>query len=491
MKSLLEIKSFGGTAAENDEIDKYFLETPVFDRLWEGERCIVAGRKGTGKTALFIALQNRAKATKRPYRSASFRQYPWSAHEQYTSNESAPIERYVESWHFFLLIQTFIALNDAKEHFFSPATKPLSEVRKFIKDNYGNTDQGFNMVFPQGGFSLKSITPKLIPLSSATVDVSLPRESANLGRALPRLNEWLEGKLRAIAEYMPPTYVLFDELDLGFNPKDESYTSRLAGLLIATQRYAKWCAEHDAPVRPIVFLRSDILNSLHFGDLNKIREANLLELKGHDNVRSTHGESLKALIDFRISKAMNLPEDIENPWEAAFENRRMRGNQNKFQHITFRTFLRPRDVIKFCNLALEEAQRDGASIITNEHINRAQERYSEFFYYELDDEIGQTWPNWKEGLDVLRKIETTHFTRKDFEEEYAKMSKSRNLSLDPTEMLNMLYQFSIIGYTTGKETDVFRYKNESFSFDIQAKSFRVHRGLKKVLGLTEGLSERH
>jgi hypothetical protein len=57
-------------------------------------------------------------------------------------------------------------------------------------------------------------------------------------------------------------------------------------------------------------------------------------------------------------------------------SRLMRGTQKKFNHITARTYLRPRDMIQFCNSCLDEARRDDSQLIENEHIARARGAYS-------------------------------------------------------------------------------------------------------------------
>ena len=203
-------------------------------------------------------------------------------------------------------------------------------------------------------------------------------------------------------------------------------------------------------------------------------------------------------MDFRIREILNLPDNVEDPWKSAFDDRVMRGTLHKFQHITYRTFLRPRDVIKFCNLALTKAQERSHSIgsggdirISNDDITMARNEYSRYFFNELDDEISEAEPDWQEATNVLRKIAKDNFSREEFNEGYKALSDSQTLSLDPTAMLNLLYRFSIIGYegtrpTGSGTTHLFRYQNESLNFDIQAKSFRVHRGLKEALGLVEG-----
>ena len=56
MRSLLEVRDFGGTAAEDDDIKTFFVRTPAFDELANGKKHVVVGRKGSGKTALYLCL---------------------------------------------------------------------------------------------------------------------------------------------------------------------------------------------------------------------------------------------------------------------------------------------------------------------------------------------------------------------------------------------------------------------------------------------------
>ena len=59
-KTLLERLNLGASAAENElqELGYYFLETDEFRRTLRGEIKVVAGRKGSGKTALFAQLRD-------------------------------------------------------------------------------------------------------------------------------------------------------------------------------------------------------------------------------------------------------------------------------------------------------------------------------------------------------------------------------------------------------------------------------------------------
>jgi hypothetical protein len=62
----LDIVHCGDPAAENeiDQLDNYFMETEQFRLTLSGELNIVLGRKGSGKTAIFLQARNRIRADK-------------------------------------------------------------------------------------------------------------------------------------------------------------------------------------------------------------------------------------------------------------------------------------------------------------------------------------------------------------------------------------------------------------------------------------------
>ena len=62
-RSYLASLTLGASAAENElrELDHYFLETDEYHRALRGEVQVIAGRKGSGKTALFFQLRGRLR----------------------------------------------------------------------------------------------------------------------------------------------------------------------------------------------------------------------------------------------------------------------------------------------------------------------------------------------------------------------------------------------------------------------------------------------
>jgi hypothetical protein len=56
----------GASAAENEFLDlaKYYIQTDEYQRVFRGEIQVIAGRKGSGKSALFFQVRNRLRSKK-------------------------------------------------------------------------------------------------------------------------------------------------------------------------------------------------------------------------------------------------------------------------------------------------------------------------------------------------------------------------------------------------------------------------------------------
>lgn len=168
----------------------------------------------------------------------------------------------------------------------------------------------------------------------------------------------------------------------------------------------------------------------------------------------------------------------------------MRGSQTKWNHILTRTFLRPRDVIRFLNASLEVAKQrpDEPLVLTNHDIVNSREQYSSYLKEELDDEILPHWPTWEQALQACSAISTITFEREDFVREYdGRRSKANEVG--PEEALELLYRFSVIGYAQrsgyGGSSWAFQYTDPQAGWDNGATRFKVHLGLKEYAKLRE------
>jgi hypothetical protein len=168
----------------------------------------------------------------------------------------------------------------------------------------------------------------------------------------------------------------------------------------------------------------------------------------------------------------------------------MRGSQTKWNHVLSRTFLRPRDVIKFLNAALERARgrADEPLVLSNEDIVGARDTYSRYLKDELDDEILPHWTKWEEALQACSAVATVTFEREQFVQEYEKRRSSDNKG-SADDALARLYRFSVVGYERrsgyGGSSWAFQYTDPEAGWDNSATRFKVHLGLKEYARLRE------
>lgn len=495
MKQLDEIESFGGTDADSDEILlQAFEDHEAYLDVLALRRNMIIGKKGSGKTAIFKKLITTRRADFFSY-GHTFSDYPWHYHERQVRIGIPDFDKYTHSWKYLILMSVAkIALNqDQSLPIDDPSMKEMLRLESFVTDTYGSRDPDLSQVFmPTKSLRLKphfeldwkvlkaGVSPESVPITDLPVIVQ-EVNAAFQRTALKCLN---------------PThtyFIAFDQLDLGFDRNSAEYASRLIGLLLASRDINIAAKEAGIPLFVVVFLRDDIYDCLHFEDKNKMTE-NLVSLIEWDTPRTK--STLKALMQKRFTILLgdkNLP---EVSWNDVFnEAREMPGHQSKYDHIRDRTYLRPRDFIKFTNCALakykerkgEVSGADDASRIDNVDVHNARVEFSEYLIREIDDEVHTHMPNYEDQLNVLRALGKWQFDTAEFEETY---KAQQPLAIAPArDVLEKLYDFSFIGFYRaggrgfGGSEYMFKYREPRTRFDPTATRFRIHPGLIEVMGL--------
>jgi hypothetical protein len=483
-----QIPKFGSIDAESEaQLADFFVRTDAYSRIDEQDHFVVVGRKGTGKTAIYKALLERAYEYEDVFVTGlQFRDYPWGMHQEVRDSSAAPVERYSASWRFLILIELAKSVLTSPDHRPAPgeAASAAKVLRDFITINWGELDFKFRDIFTKRQYSLK-VEPRVMGSQLGSMEVDkVPRD--RLAGFLGEANRWLEQCLAHLLTDDRWYFVLFDDLDRGYDPNDEEYLARLIGLLLASRDVYDWSRSPglDLDIAPVVFIRSDIYDALSFPDKNKITQNSVETLTWTDEHQGEN--SLRTLIEQRIRAITGAT----GPWDAVFDEQVMRGTQHKFKHMAARTYLRPRDMIQFANLCLDEAKAAGNDVIQNQDIASARPAYSEYLINELDDEIHEVFPDWRRYLEVLRRVHTVRFVKPDFEAAFSALRLER-FDLSPDDALELLYRFSVIGFTKiggggyGGSAIAFRYKSPTVSFDPAAPYFNVHLGLKETLELVE------
>jgi hypothetical protein len=473
--SLRNLDTFGDVAAEDDAVLDYFLSTNAVDRIEKNAAFLVLGRKGAGKTAIvryFAEGRNNNFS-----RALNLRGYPWNVHALRIDRGASDIEAYVSSWRYLLSIEVaslVLAQQPAKPF------DSVKDLQTFLEENYGGTRPQLSDILRPRSLKISklSLQPSVMGNQLGGVELDRGDKNINFGLELNALSKSILDTAIGIAKFngMGTLILHFDELDQGLSELDDQRKKMLIGLILAAREVRR---ESRGGVNPVVYLRTDLWDDLQFSDKNKISQTDTLHLEWSD-------DTLLDLVERRLKAKLTA----EAKWDDVAESDLMRGSQPKWNHILARTFLRPRDVIKFLNVSLAEAKRrEGEPLkFTNEDIVNSREEYSAYLKKELDDEILPHWPMWEEALQACSGISTITFDRNEFEAEYEKRRSAKN-PVNADDALSLLYRFSVIGYGRrsgyGGSSWAFQYTDPQAGWDNAASQFKVHLGLKEYAKLRE------
>ncbi|MCG5514485.1 P-loop ATPase, Sll1717 family [Ectothiorhodospira shaposhnikovii] len=476
--SLRNLTSFGDVAAEDDAVLDYFLATDAVAQIERKQAFLVLGRKGAGKTAIVRHFtEGMSESRSRPL---NLRGYPWAIHAQRIDRGGSEVEAYVSSWRYLIALEfASMVLEDSER----PQHDKVEALTSFFKDNYGGINPSLSDVLRPKRLRISkfSLQPTILGNSIGGVELERGPGDLQLGSELNALTTSIMESCYAIVanESLGPYVLHFDELDQGLSASDHTREKMLIGLIIAARDVRRECAKVNAPMIPVVYLRTDLWDDLEFSDKNKIGQTLTLRLEWTN-------ESLLALVNERLK--VKLAPSIH--WESIVEPSLMRGSQTKWNHILARTFLRPRDVISFLNASLSESRMrpDEILVLSNSDIINAREQYSSYLKEELDDEILPHWPKWEQALQACSAMNTITFDREDFRREYeGRRTKDNPVGAD--DALALLYRFSVIGYSRrsgyGGSSWAFQYTDPQAGWDNAATRFKVHLGLKEYAKLRE------
>ena len=490
MKKIETIKTIGGIDADTDDLlMQCFQNHHSYKEIKNLEKYIVLGRKGTGKTAIFKKFLNKKEHDYFCF-GHTFSDYPWHYHDKQAKIGVPEFDKFTHSWKYLILLSlSKIILNqDQSLPYDDNSLDKLTKIESFIVDSYGSRDPDVTQIFtPSKILKIGSnFSVDLGVIKSEMTAEGVPMEFLPTIIQEVNLNliEYVIGSLNPSNRY----HILFDQLDLGFDPTNPEYNNRVIGLLLAAKEINRVAKEYDKQMSIIVFLRDDIYNSLKFEDKNKLTQsaASIIEW----DIPGSH--TLRELMERRLTQVLKESESEEIKWEDVFdENQLMTGKQSKYNYIIDRTFLRPRDAIKFCNeiIKAHKLNPDRENLINNKDINDAKVEYSKYFLDELDDEIHKHIPKYENILEVIKSIGYHQFDMEDFNLAIEKKKSLLTDDINAYASLKNLFEFSIIGYYKaggggyGGSEYIFRYKNTRSQFEEGARTYRVHPGLIDFLGL--------
>jgi hypothetical protein len=366
-----------------------------------------------------------------------------------------------------------------------------------------NIRRKFKREFKHSSFDLAEIVSRGIEIKIPLLGITIgARKAKSPGE---RIRDYAETVKRFLAEirtvyFDKPYYVIFDELDedyydiVGNTERFDSFRTLIVGLVRATRKLGVDFSAAGHPIRPIIMIRKDIFEAIHFNDMGKIAH------KVRDV--SWTRPRLHRMLAFRIARALQF--DIEadkmgrfsEEWSKLFNlddfSRHSCDVERLFNYIFNRSFLRPRDFIAFlqagATVAFERAAASGDHVAGLEvrDIVEAERRYSEYLRQEVEDAMVGIHPDLPESLNVLADMRKKIVSYDELRAAVMnRSSQALRRILNPDKVIETLFYFNVVGRHHQKYDGTFAYHRQG---DKVTKdwSFIVHRGFWRGFSLTKG-----
>ncbi len=346
---------------------------------------------------------------------------------------------------------------------------------------------------PSGSLGLGDSDLESILLEGGEISFSDVQQSPNmqskLNQSIERVSAIFEEALLDHLGHGGRFFVAFDRIDEAWDAASyEASQKIISGLIGACENIN---LKFNGLLRPVVFLREDIFETIDLNDKNKLKTdcGELLSWNKPGLIRL-----ILERVNFFARKAgvaeISKVDDL-------FDREQMRQQRAPFDHIMLRTMLRPRDFIRFLQLIKQDMIERRDNVFEEEEVNEeklecqaiynAEAKYSEWLVDELKDEWRAQFPAISKLFEAVQNSGRTTFSM-----ETLKISLEK-VGLDCTESqvqshLRFLYENSIIGFRVGKSNQWrFRCFFNSQGF-IDSDVYKVHDGLHRGLNLTESRS---
>ncbi len=475
-------------AAESDrELLKYFFKTNIVDSTYNSQRWMILGRKGTGKTAIYEFLKNSQPEDTNGYHNIAlnFKAYPWPIHKIYKESMEGELTSYQKSWHYLFTVQFISKLIKIKEDRKEKLSAELKKIKQYIEAIYGNPNPSITDIIKSKflrigqlklpGIETNGMSARIGEISFEEISEDQILKNKLRSNAFNLLNYFQ----KILVENLKPYKILIslDQLDENWLSTEMTEYSKILINLINVCQSINNSSEFYGSLKIVLFLRTDIFDTLVFNDKNKIFQDAATEIRWDD-------ESLNDMYFERIKsyKPNDIKIDATLKTNSIFEVKNVRHGATPFRHILRRSFYRPRDIIVFINKIRDVHNPSKTGLFTSKDIYQAEKAVSNNIYQELIDEWSNQKPYIDKYLKILQNIGYQTFNHEDFVEKYNQQFDSIDIA-DINEALRFLFENSIIGQKVNVNWS-YSCSKPGIQIDFD-KPFHVNSGLKERLVLTE------
>jgi hypothetical protein len=391
--SLLQSLRIGDPTAENEmaTLSQYYLRTDEYHRALQGGVNLAVGRKGSGKTALFIELRDKIRRDKRnvvvDLRPEGYQLIKLKEDILAHLTEGSRQHLVTAFWEYLILLEVTYKLLEKDQYTYKHNHEIRGlylELRAAYKVEDFSIEGDFSerlMVLSQRiseEYRVKYGTGNDQKLTTDQVTQLLYKH--DLAKLRDQVSSYLQRKAAV--------WILFDNLDKGWSTRgvDEIDATVLRCLIDAGRKIEREMRKAERSLHCIVFVRNDVYEHImkHSADYGKEMRAVL---------DWTEPDLLREMMRLRLISALEGKAkiiDFEQIWPN-FCISHYHGEETSAYMID-RSLMRPRNLLKIFNHCRGFATNFRHLKIDEEDIEKGLRAYSNDLLVELDHELADVFP---------------------------------------------------------------------------------------------------
>ena len=479
--------NFGAPAAERDitqGLKDYFVESEEYRRVAQGQKTIVLGNRGAGKSAIFKVLAERERQNGSVVIELSPDDYSYEILSRVMMSEQrgawAKQGAYSSAWKYLIYVLAMKAVTHTGSRL---KTGAAARIYTYLRDNHAGAQDSPIAVLVSYLKRIEGFKVGSFEASLKTRELTRLYRLEEIHQLLPGLGELCERR-RAI--------ILVDELDRGWDSSEDA-KAFVAGLFQACVSIN----ELTPNLRVYVSLRQELYDSIPslYDDAQKYRD--IIETISWDE------PALQSLVAKRVRYSTRVLHDADDNtcWNSVFAETLDYRGAKSFNYMIDRTLYRPREIIQFCTDALQRARTVNQWPIDYGVLSTAELTYSEARAKDIAAEYRFQYPGLLSIFEMFRG-RTYTFDREDLEllclglstgEFRIDQSANWILNQDPDYIIDVLWHIGFLRAQAVGGIKALRRSGSSYVGPHQVANlnlgniarFHVHPMFRSYLGMKE------
>jgi len=418
---------------EKGGLEEYFVETSSYYAALKQEKTILVGRKGSGKSAIYIRVLKELLKDKNNYIVAlkpEAEELLEDVEMSFLFNSPASKKSFFTSvWKLviFSKLAIFIFEKIANRPNQMVTTPEENNIIKFVKDN--------DILLKMNIYNhVLEINRRLNSAPGSTSPDILHDIYTNF--LIPLINI-IKLYFKSINTKYCKIIIVADNLDQTWNSTDtlDIQTELISTLLEIETKIKNEMVDSkgvNVEVKEIIFLRKDIFNYIR----KNVIEPDKFTTMAHEINWEEYSNLLRKVIENRFKYILDLKneEDVEKAWKDFFN---FKEKQHPFIIIEDIITKRPRDIIYFVSLLFESAINKGIDKVDNSDLKYAIEGYTNFLNQNL---IAETRAEFPDISEIITKLQEHHGVKLEYSKLLKILSSFNYSSIKADSLISVLFK---------------------------------------------------